>query len=74
MMTHTPVKISLGVDLFQRKDGFSDVEPRFILRKDVLSDQQSHDITPREVFHDQIQEVVVLETVVQCDDVWAVHH
>jgi len=50
----------------------SHIEPRDILRKDLVLDEHGHEIPSRQELHEHVQERRVLERRVQLDQPWTI--
>mmetsp|Transcript_63113 Transcript_63113/g.176523 ORF Transcript_63113/g.176523 Transcript_63113/m.176523 type:complete len:316 (+) Transcript_63113:940-1887(+) len=57
--------LQVRVDVVHSLDELRDVEPRLVLVEGVLPHEVRHEVTPRQVIHDHVQVVVVLERIVQ---------
>mmetsp|Transcript_13645 Transcript_13645/g.33562 ORF Transcript_13645/g.33562 Transcript_13645/m.33562 type:complete len:577 (-) Transcript_13645:349-2079(-) len=68
-----PVDVAAHVDVGDGEHRLRDVEARLSLAQDVLAHQQRHHVAPRQVLHDQVQVLLVLERVEQLDHVGRVH-
>mmetsp|Transcript_1170 Transcript_1170/g.3092 ORF Transcript_1170/g.3092 Transcript_1170/m.3092 type:complete len:409 (-) Transcript_1170:197-1423(-) len=57
--------VEVGVDVVHSLHELGDVEPRLFLGEGVLAHEVRHEVAPRQVVHDHVEERVVLEGVVQ---------
>jgi len=56
------------MDRVDGENGLGNVEARPVLGEGVVLDEHGHHVAARNVLHDQVQEVLVLEREVQVDD------
>ena len=49
------------VDGLDGQDGFRDVEAGHVFGEDVLLHQERHEVAALEIFHDEVQVIIILE-------------
>lgn len=67
-----PVDVVQLVHRVQRQQDLGNVEPRLVLRQNVLLDQEVHEVAPGQVLHHQVQVLFVLEGAFEVDDLLVV--
>lgn len=67
-----PMYVIQIVHTFNGEDGLSNIEPGHVLTQDVFLHQQRHEVSSLQVFHDQVEVVLVLEGAFEFDDPWVI--
>ena len=65
-----PVNVLHLVNRIQRQQYLSGIELRFLVGEDVLFHEKVHEVAPRQVLHDKVEVVVVLEGALEGDHPW----
>ena len=69
---HLPMDETQLVNRFDGKDNLRDVEPRDVLREDLILDEHRHQISSWQELHDEVEVRRILEGVVELHDPWRV--